>query len=300
MSDNTNGADPQQEPEPRYGRRAADEPGYVPPQPEATPAGSAPSAPGGNTQPNQPGPGYGGQFQTGSGQPGYGQAPASYGHSQPGYGQRQPGYGQSSQSGYGQFQPGYGQPAGGPHMGQPYGGAPRALPSRGLPITLIVVGCVLMFLVAPFVLIFGGTFGVISGLDSIDPESLSSDQLTVDTTGVAMVSVSPANDNTSCHLEQGGKVVELSGQSSTGSKVFTSENLAPGSYDVVCENLPDGAMVMPMSGAAAMKMAKAFGTGALWSLLPGFLGLGLLIWGIVKLVKVNRRRREIQLQQFGY
>lgn len=265
--------------EPRYGRRAADEPGYVAPQPGAGAAGSAPSA----AETTQPG--------NGQNQPGYGQNQPGYGQNQPGYGQ--PGYGQPSQ-------PGYGQPAGGPHLRQPYAGAPRALPGRGLPITLVVVGCVLMFLVAPLVLLLGGVFGVAGSMIDMDPQSLSPDHLTVDTTGVAVVSVSPANDDTACHLEQGATTVELSGESSTGTKVFTNENVAPGTYEVVCENLPDGAMVFPISGKDAMKMVKDFSAGAMWSLIPGLLGLGLTIWGIVKLVKVNRRRREIQLQQFGY
>lgn len=272
MSENTNGYNPQVPEEPRYGRRAADEPGYTPPQ----------------STPGQPDPS----------------------NAQPGYGSANHGLGSSGQGNYGQGtygpagtpngQPTYGYPGMRPAQpGSGYAPTQTQLPGRGLPITLIVIGLLLMFIVAPVVLVSGAA---LTAANSMVSGSVASDSrvIDVDNTGAALITVMPASQDTTCHLEQGGETVQLEAQDSGGSKVFSSDQVKPGQYDVVCENLPENATVVPMNGEAAMGIVKDFGKGALWSVIPGLLGLGLLIWGIVKLVKVNRRRREIQLQQFGY
>ncbi|MDO5722646.1 MAG: hypothetical protein Q4P06_08945 [Actinomycetaceae bacterium] len=273
--------DPDTRPQPRYGRLAKDEPGYVPGQ-------SQPGYGGSQGQPGQPGvhsgPGYA--------QPGQ---PGQFGQSGPGY--AQPGYGQPHpQAGQPNFYPGQPIPAG------PGFTPPMTLPSRGLPITMIVAGAIMMLIVAPLVWIVATFLSLLGAVESGEiTASKSVKTIEVDDLGIAGLVIYPANSDVACHLEKDQTVVEFESRQLSGQALtYSSDDVAPGTYDIVCKNLPENATMTAYDSALGAQGAKALGMGVLWGSLFGVLGLVLLIWGIVKLVKVNGRRREIMLKQMGY
>lgn len=259
------GRDDSRPDEPRYGRRAEDEPGYVPPSP------STPSA------------------------------DPSYSESQ--YSPVQPGYGQQTQQGYGYPQAGQVPPQ---YPGQYQ--APVELPGRGLPITLIVLGIVTMLIIAPIVFIGGVAVGSISGvLDNFDPENGSTvtngATVEVDSMGFYGVVVTGSADGATCALDGENGTVDLpreeSGSAGQGT-LFMGENLPAGTYELQCENLPDGAQLIALDSALVSNVFSAVGKSTLAAGVVGLIGLALMIWGIVKLVKVNKRRREMMLQMQGW
>ncbi|MDO5729462.1 MAG: hypothetical protein Q4P71_07560 [Actinomycetaceae bacterium] len=247
--------------QPRFGRRAEDEPGYVPP-----------------TQPPQT-------------------APQHPNYSQPGYGQQPP-------QGYGYPQPGQVPPQ--------YPGQYRApyveLPGRGLPITLIVLGLVTMLIIAPIVLIGGVAVGSISGvLDKIDPESGSTvtngATVEVDSIGFYGVVIPTSADEATCVLSGENGTIDLPRDENGGAAqgtLFVGQNIPAGTYELQCANLPDNAQLIALDSALVSSLFSALGKSTLAAGVVGVIGLALMIWGIVKLVKVNKRRREMMLQMQGW
>ncbi|MDO5719997.1 MAG: hypothetical protein Q4P05_04620 [Actinomycetaceae bacterium] len=260
------GTDDSRPEEPRYGRRAEDEPGYVPPSP-STPSAD-PSSSGSGYSPVQPG--YGQQPQQGYGYPQAGQVPPQY---------------------PGQYQT--------PNVD---------MPGRGLPITLIVLGIVTMLIIAPIVFIGGVAVGSISGvMDNFDPESGSTvtngATVEVDSMGFYGVVITGSADEVTCALNGENGEVELpreeSGEAAQGA-LFMGENLPAGTYELQCANVPDGAQLVALDSALISNVFSAVGKSTLAAGVVGVIGLALMIWGIVKLVKVNKRRREILLQMQGW
>lgn len=269
MSDTQQPNSSPQDNQPRYGRRAEDEPGYVPP---------AQNPPTGPQQPN---------------------------YTQPGYGQQsQPGDGQQNQPGYGYAQPGQVPPQ---YPGQ-YGAPYVELPGRGLPITLIVLGLITMLVIAPLVFIGGVAYGSISGVvDKIDPNSGSTvtngATVEVDSMGFYGVVIPNPTGDISCSLEGANGSVELPRENSSdagGGAVFLAQDIPAGTYELQCANVPENAQMIGLDGEIVSNLFSALGKSTIAGGIVGLIGLGLLIWGIVKLVKVNRRRREIMLQMQGW
>lgn len=293
MSTNDSGTTPE---EPRYGRR------FPEGQRPSEQPGAAPQPPSPYGQ--QPGPGQ----QGGYGQPGAYGAPGQYG----GHGQ-QPTYGQpgayGAQGGYGQHQGGYGQPPYAPPAGQPgygYGAGPSGPPpKRTGPVVMIVLSALAM-IGAP---IIGFLIGVASMVDSaagiVDGAQVSnggsvdlpanSDQViyfatsSTDLTAVDCTVTGPGGQNLSTYADTFG--MDLPDDSAVGVGFRTD---AAGAHTIDCD-LPAGAsstlQVGPPLDAADLMGA---GIAVLVGLAVGFLGLVLLIIGIVWLVRVNKRIRTGQ------
>lgn len=293
--------------QPQFGRRIEDEPGYGQP---------------GYGQPGQgDGQGYGGLNgeQPGhnqAGQPGYGQpdySQSTYGNY--GYGatgsvsqQAADGYGQSgyNQPGYGQA--GYGQPGYGPAYGQNGyqggGRAPIQLPGRGGSIAMIVIGVVMMLVIAPAAFLMSFAVGTLQSLDTSSFEPVQNGgSIEVGSTGVVTVVYSSSLDG------QVGTVAPsctLVGQSGTyplvsvgHEKGARASDLPVGTYTLKCENA-DGQDILVFGGEFFEDALSSLGPSAIISTVVGFAGLALMIWGIVKLARVNRERRAIELRMQGW
>lgn len=298
MSTNDSGTTPE---EPRYGRRFPE--GQ---RPSEQPSAPQPPSPYGQ----QPGPGQqGGYGQHGaSGQPGstgqYGSA-GQYGGQQSGYGQPGaygPQGGYQHQGGYGQ--PPYAQPAGQPGYG--YGGGPSGPPpKRTGPVVMIVLSALAM-IGAP---IIGFVIGIASVVDSAagvaDGAQVSnggsidlpanSDQViyfatsSTDVAAVDCTVTGPAGQNLSTYPDTFG--MDLPDDSAVGVGFRTS---TAGAHTIDCD-LPAG-VSSTLSVGPPLDAGDLMGAGiaVLVGLAVGFLGLVLLIIGIVWLVRLNKRIRTGQ------
>lgn len=178
--------------------------------------------------------------------------------------------------------------------GAPYGAQPApALPGRGRGIALLIGGLVTMLLVAPAVF-----FGVLLGgmnlgelANSATPVQ-SGQTVTVTDSGSYTV-IGNSGDVYGCSLtDANGTSHDMIFQAST-SPTFWAQDLAPGSYTLECAT-EGNAQLMGMSGLSIDSATSATLSALGWSALVGFIGLGLTIWGIVAIIRINRQRREIQ------
>lgn len=279
---------PGMEDEPRYGRRADDAP----------PAADAPQgagyAPGEAASPGTPWPQYG-RVDAGA-TPGYG---TYAGASTPT--NEAPGYGAPAQGA-----PSYGAPAPGPYPSDPaaygapdprhagYGnpniGYPQPpLPGRGGAIALLVIGAVVAIFIAPIALFLGVAQGMNLGalMNSMDYVS-SGQTVSVDDSGSYLVATQSV-DVYSCALEGAGGTHTME---TFGTGAFFSSGLEPGDYVLTCEG--EGTFeLLGASGLSPDAVTNAGLSGLAWGSIVGILGLVLAIWGIVRLVRVNKKRREI-------
>lgn len=273
------GFEPQAAPvAPEYGQPAAPA-GFETP---AAPAGyETPAAPAGfetsaaPAQPVQPAYGQVADPYAAPAQPAYAAAPA-----QPVPGQ--PVAGQPVQPAYA---PAPGQPVPGqPLPGQYPGAAAPALPGRGGAIAMLVSGLVMMLIIAPIVLFAGVAGSVVNNLDSLTSSTVVLDQqdsVVINVTG-------PSQREAVCGLvSESGEVYEAH-PASNGQQV---DKVPAGTYTVACDNITESDIVVAMSQAQALSMfAGGVGLSFLASFIIGTIGLVLLIVGIVKLVKVNKKR----------
>ncbi len=209
-----------------------------------------------------------------------------------------PQYGQTSHPSPGAPWPQAGQPSGG---GYPPAGPPSApavaLPSRAGSIATLVAGAVLMVVIAPIVffsVMFGGMN--ISDLMSSAATVQSGDTVQVDESGTYIVT-SLDDASLSCTLTgQDGTVLQL--QNAAGeSTVAMGSGIPAGSYTLDCG--ASSTSMVGMTGASVDSVAHASIQAVLWATVIGIVGLVALIVGIVMLVQVNRRRRDLQRQAWG-
>ena len=263
---------------------------------------------GSGSQPADTGAGQGawpvyGQPDTSSGQPGpAGQSPAgAYAPGQYPPGQYSPGHyppttGDQPPAG-GPFQtPQYGSGGAGAYPTprgpvNPAGNFPQQLPSRTAPILLIVLGAVMMLLIAPVVMVAVLLSGV--GLNQIVDQSLQTTNggaVTVDATGTLGV-ITTSNGPVTCALEnQAGStqmIPEVDGA------MLVARNLTPGEYVLNCEGLSASDAIVVLDGGALESVFPATMTAFGWATAVGVLGLGVLIGGIVWLVKRNKARKAM-------
>ncbi len=164
-------------------------------------------------------------------------------------------------------------------------------PSRGGAIALLVSGIVTMVLVAPilFVTLVLSSIGM-DRIVEIGMATQNNGQVAVGSTGI--LSVTPLDgDADSCQLvAPNGEVIPMTYEIDSGG-MFVARGLTEDVYTVECEGIPPGASVMAVDGEFMSDMVggtmAAFG----WSTLVGLIGLGMLIAGIIWLVKRNRARR---------
>lgn len=298
------------EDQPRYGRRAEDEPGYVAPMqggpgaaasfnnPEGVShegADSIPADPYASSQASGVAPSSAGGVDSGYGQPVNYQTPVSGNGQFAGYQNLPPGYGHVS---------GYGQAPGGA-AGVP---APLNMPGRGGPIAMIVGGLVTMLIVAPIVFLvvvglsvgsqFANTFNDGTRLDVVNGADVNVSG------GFFGVVIYPSSSDARCELKGPQGTIDLPVEDNAGddsSSVFMTQDVADGQYLLTCSNVPQGASAVAIDASMVGDFMGGFGYGFIAGSVVGIIGLGLLIWGIVRLVKVNRRRAEVQMNTLmGY
>lgn len=201
--------------------------------------------------------------------------------------------------------PQYGQQAAPEQSGSAYGqqavpaayAAPPQLPSRAPGVLCIVLGLVLMIIVAPVV--FFST--AVSSITDEFSNAASGVQRLSNGGGVTLESqdgyflqVVPPDTATACSLtDSGGQSYAMQKQDSSGS-LFSAEGLRPGSYTVECAGASDTATFigLPFSGDILQNSARS---SLIWSTVVGVTGVGVLILGIVLVVRANKRRRDIQV-----
>ena len=201
--------------------------------------------------------------------------------------------------------PQYGQQAAPDQSGSAYGqqavpaayAAPPQLPSRAPGVLCIVLGLVLMIIVAPVV--FFST--AVSSITDEFSNAASGVQRLSNGGGVTLESqdgyflqVVPPDTATACSLtDSGGQSYAMQKQDSSGS-LFSAEGLRPGSYTVECAGASDTATFigLPFSGDILQNSARS---SLIWSTVVGVTGVGVLILGIVLVVRANKQRRDIQV-----
>jgi hypothetical protein len=87
--------------------------------------------------------------------------------------------------------------------------------------------------------------------------------------------------------------------STGGQEVAMVEGVPAGTYQLECANA-DGMQMIGMDGGFVDNIAGKINPALIAASVIGVVGLILLIWGIVKLVKVNRERRNMQLRMQGW
>lgn len=202
----------------------------------------------------------------------------------------------------------------GANGGNPGGAQPRRqLPGRGWPVTLIVLGVVMMIIIAPVTAIVSVTSSIVDSdsfqqlrSSAISAQLKRSDtKAVVDGNGSYMVMMIGDHSGGKCELipANGGDPIQASAQNATkagavnSSEVFVFENLDAGDYKIACtdKNGPVETGVVGMSSAQQREILSSFASGLLIPTIVGIAGLIILIIGIVWLVRVNRRRREVMM-----
>lgn len=184
----------------------------------------------------------------------------------------------------------YGAPYGAPHTG---GQPAPLLPGRGGGIALLVGGLVTMLIIAPIVFIGFLLGGMNLGEIARSATPVTSGQtITISEDGSYTV-IANSGDVYGCTLTgASGDAQQMTYYVST-SPTFWAQNLTPGDYVLECQT--EGSVDMVGIGGLSVDSATSATLSALgWSALVGFIGLALSIWGIVKIIRVNRKRREIQ------
>lgn len=175
--------------------------------------------------------------------------------------------------------------------------APPQLPSRVPGVLCIVLGLVLMIIVAPVV--FFST-AVSSITDEFSNAAAGVQRLsngggvTLESQDGYFLQVVPPDTATACSLtDSGGQSYAMQKQDSSGS-LFSAEGLRPGSYTVECAGASDTATFigLPFSGDILQNSARS---SLIWSTVVGVAGVGVLVLGIVLVVRTNKRRRDIQV-----
>ncbi len=176
------------------------------------------------------------------------------------------------------------------------GSPAAALPSRTGAIVSVVVGIVTMVVMAPIVALSV----ILSGMNiseltqNVGPVSTGA-TVQVDRSGTYIVT-STTNQSISCTLTgQDGSVLQLQalqGQTS----VALGSSIAEGAYTLDCGSATD---LVGMTGISVDSLANAGARGVLWASVVGVAGLIVTIVGIVALVRINRRRNDIQRRMWG-
>lgn len=188
----------------------------------------------------------------------------------------------------------FGTPYGAP-AGAPYGGGQPgpALPGRGGGIALLIGGLISMLIIAPtvFLLVLLGGMNLGEIARSATPVT-SGQTVTINEDGTYTV-IANRGDVYGCSLTDSSGVEKQMDYYASTSPTFWVQDLTPGNYVLNCQT--EGTVDMVGIGGLTVDTATSATLAALgWSTLVGFIGLALTIWGIVKIVRVNRQRREIQ------
>lgn len=165
------------------------------------------------------------------------------------------------------------------------------LPSRTAPILLIALGAVMMVIIAPIVMVSVLLSGV--GLNQIVDQSLQTSNggvVTVDSSGTLGV-ITTSSGQVTCALENSSgstqMALELDGS------MLVARNMTPGEYTLICEGLSTSDTIVVMDGGALDAVFPATMSAFGWATAVGVIGLGVLVGGIVWLVKRNKERKAL-------
>lgn len=171
--------------------------------------------------------------------------------------------------------------------------APGPLPSRAGAVVLLVLGVVVATIIA-----FAAFIGVaLAGMDFQDVVNSATpvangDTVEVDTSGSYTV-VDTEGGRLSCDLRSSdGTDTALDGVSGYTSMVMGSD-IPSGSYTLSCQTTGNASLV-GMTGLDASQMTEAVMRGFTWGTVLGFIGIAMVVGAVVWLVRINRRRSEIQ------
>ena len=226
-----------------------------------------------------PGGSAGGQFPTGSQQ------------TQNPYGASPYGTGPQGGTPYGSGVP---QNTPGPHAGGYGYPVSPPLPSRTGPILTIVGGAILMVVIAPIILVAMIFSGI--GLSSIVESSMQATNggvVVVGETGSIGVATTSTLPQTCTLSQEGLGSVEM--QPELDGAIVVARDLTPGEYTLSCTGMTSSDSVVVFDGEALDGMLPATASALGWASVVGIVGLGVLIGGIVWLVKRNGQRRSAMM-----
>ncbi|WP_026459892.1 hypothetical protein [Schaalia suimastitidis] len=172
-----------------------------------------------------------------------------------------------------------------------YAGPTPKLPSRRGATLTLVFGLILSFVVAPMVFV-GGLIMNGSLMDKVASARVleSGDSVTIDSSGSYYV-VPSSTDVYACTLTGAdgvGHPMEAA-PLATGFQIY---DLTPGTYTLTCEG--EGVFTLEGMSFYSQSDVLAVGLSAFgWASLVGVIGIVVAIVGIIRLVGVNRRRREV-------
>ena len=197
------------------------------------------------------------------------------------------------------YQPGNAGPAGLGVGGYPQSadtsgpyGVISGLPSRTLAIVLMVLGAVTTVILSVVVFIVLLLSGVNIG-ELVEKAMTVSNGATVsvDQTGSILV-MAQDGESLSCTVSNtSGQETALS-LTANAPGLVSASGLTPGEYTLNCRGDVQGLNVI--TGISPEKLLKSAATAFLWGTEIGLAGVVVFIVGVVKLVRVNRKRRAIQ------
>lgn len=180
------------------------------------------------------------------------------------------------------------------------------LPSRTGGIISLVCGLATMLILAPIAFVLAAAIGSAASLSTqpdLSPDLLVTsvavgEQLTVDSTGLVTLETSFDNPTLpqSCQLESATETYPLISDTSNGTLNFNGFGIPEGTYTLTCSPASTTGNVYFQQFQVG-SLLSIFGGGLLIGLIAGtvvgFIGLVLTIFGIVRIVRVNKRRREL-------
>ena len=174
-----------------------------------------------------------------------------------------------------------------PGVSGPYG-TPVQLPSRAWAIALIVLGAVATFIVSGVVFLAvlssGINIGAIVGKSTIASTGSS---VNVDDSGSILVFTSSTKPLTCALVDSSGQETALVPTANTPT-LLGHTDLTPGNYTLNCgEGTSD---LNVITGTSPEQMVTAVMHAFWWGTVVGVFGVVVFIVGIVKLVRVNRKR----------
>lgn len=164
-------------------------------------------------------------------------------------------------------------------------------PGRGGAIALLVSGIVTMVVLAPILFVTLLLSGI--GMDRIIETGLQTSnggEVFVGETGILGVTALEGTAETCTLTSTSGEEIPMAFETESGG-MFVARGLTDDRYTIQCTGLPAGTSLMVMDGEFMSDLVgsslAAFG----WATLVGVIGLGMLIAGIIWLVKRNKARR---------
>ena len=187
------------------------------------------------------------------------------------------------------------QPQG--ERGYGYAAPSVPMPSRVGPVLTIIAG-ILVGTVIAFIAFFAMTFSGVNIQNMVESAApvTSGGQVSVDQSGTYIVTAVDGAAISCTLTAEDGTVLELQGEMGQAGVAMGSQIL-PGTYTLTCDG-DSGTNLVGMTGSSVADLTSAGVRALVVSSVIGVVGLFMIIAGVAWLVKVNKRRREIQRDQW--